>query len=378
MSRLAKRVAKKEEGQILILFALTIVAIMGFVALIVDGGIIQMTRENMQIACDAAALAGAQVLPDAGTAVSTAKNFASLNGADPSNTVVTTPYNGDANKIEVVCTEDVQFSFAAVLGFTEGDISARAVAQKMGMAGGPFGYTLFSGDPNFTLTLNGSHTTIGGSAHSNADFVMNGSHQTITKSVEALPRITINGSHITVSHIAQAEQIVTHGSDLNIGEKVFSAAPWIDMPDFSDMIQAEAETAGQAYSGNKTYNGVYLTVDDPIYVDGNLTVNGSHFTGKGVVLVSGDITLNGSNLSSTGSSICFYSESGNITINGSHIELDGLVYAPTGSIIMNGSHQTINGRVIGNRIVLNGSHYEIISGSDDLDFLPATGVSLVE
>jgi formylmethanofuran dehydrogenase subunit C len=188
----------------------------------------------------------------------------------------------------------------------------------------------------------------------------------------------MNGAHLTITETAQAETITVNGSHIDIGNEVHSAAPWIDMPDFSDTIQAEAESAGQAYSGNKSYNGSYITVDDPIYVDGNLSVNGSHFTGTGVILVSGNITFNGSNLKSSGSSICFYSENGDITVNGANIDLEGVVYAPNGTIIMNGANQTVHGRLIANRVTLNGAGYEVTSGSDDLNFLPASGVMLVE
>lgn len=130
MKRLAKKFVKNEDGQVLVLFALLMVVLMGFAALVIDVGMMHLTKSNMQNAADAAALAGAQDLPSVSTAISTAKNFAESNGAEKSNTTVTTPYKGDSNKIEVVCTKNVQYSFARVLGFTDADVSARAVAEK--------------------------------------------------------------------------------------------------------------------------------------------------------------------------------------------------------------------------------------------------------
>ncbi len=378
MKGLAKKNGQNEAGQALVLVALLMVVLMGFAALVIDVGMLYFTTGNMQNTVDAAALAGAQDLPNENTAIITAENYAELNGAERSNTTVTTPYKGDSNKIEVVITKNIQYSFARVLGFTDADVSARAVAEKSGMGGGPFNYTVFSGDPDFTLNFNGSNTTIGGSAHSNYKFSINGSNQEITGSAEAVSTFNMNGSNQTISGTCQASKITTNGSNIKIGNKINSSAPWIDMPDFSDIIQAEAEAAGQAYSGNKTYNGSNLNIDSPIYINGNLTVNGSNFTGKGVVLVSGDITFNGSNLSSSGASVCFYSEDGDITINGSNIMLDGLVYAPSGTIKMNGSNQTVNGRVIGNKVTFNGSNYNITSGTGDLDSLPKSSVKLVE
>ena len=376
--KLMEKIRKNENGQVLVVVALMMVVLISFAALIIDVGAMYLTKTNMQNAADSAAIAGAQALPNATNAINAAKNYAELNGAEKVNTTVTTPYKGDSNMIEVVCTKDVQFSFAGVLGFINRNVSARAVAEKSGMEKGPFDFTIFSGDPNKTLSMNGSNTTINGSAHSNYKFSINGANQLITGNAEAVSAFTMNGSHQTISGSVQASKITTNGGNIKIGEEIEIAASWIDMPDFSDMIQAEAEAAGQVYIGNKTYNGGYLDVDSPIYIDGNLTVNGSHFTGTGVVLVSGNITFNGSNLRSSGASVCFYSENGDITINGAHAELDGLVYAPKGTIRMNGSHQTVNGRVIGNAVTFNGSDYNFTAGADDLDSLPKSGVTLVE
>lgn len=119
-----------EDGQALVLVALLMVVLMGFAALVIDVGMMHLTKSQMQNAADAAALAGAQDLPTAGTATSVAKDIAEKNGAEKAKTTVTTPYKGDSNKIEVVCTKNVQYSFARVLGFTDADVSARAVAEK--------------------------------------------------------------------------------------------------------------------------------------------------------------------------------------------------------------------------------------------------------
>lgn len=130
MKRLVKKFIRNEDGQALPLVALLMVVLMGFAALVIDVGRIYNVKSEMQKAADAAALAGAQELPTASTAISTAKNYAGLNGAEKTNTSVTTPYKGDSNKIEVVCTMNVQYTFARVLGLTDADVSARAVAQK--------------------------------------------------------------------------------------------------------------------------------------------------------------------------------------------------------------------------------------------------------
>lgn len=373
------RKLRGEAGQSAILVALTMVVLCGMAAFAVDIGVIAVDKGQLQTAADAAALAGAGELPTASTARSKAIQYAGKNGVASSEVTATTPYKGDSNKIEVVCTRTVEYSFARIFGLTSTTVSARAVAEKSGMSGGPFGYTVFSGSQSDTLTFNGSGQYIGGSAHSNNKFRINGSSQTITGNAEAVTNFTANGSSITISGTCQAASITTHGSSINIGNTLSTPAAVIDMPDFSDLIKAQAEAAGTKYTGNITYNGSSLDLDHPIYVEGNVTINGSHFSGTGFILATGNITFNGSNLkSSSGASVCFYSQNGDITVNGSSAVLEGIVYAPNGTITMNGSNQTINGRVIGYEIDFNGSSTTIISGSNDLNCLPGSSVRLVE
>ena len=368
---MTKRLLTAEAGQSMVLFVLVFVFLCAFVGLAVDYGAISAEKARLQGAADAAALAGALALPDAAAARSTASDYAGHNGVAPAGTRVTYPYNGDATRIEVVCTSSVSYSFARVFGFSSANVTARAVAERTGMSSGPFAYALFSGSTSDTLTFNGSMLNVVGDAHTNYRFSINGSNQTIIGSAEALSSFSSNGSNLTISGTCQAATISINGSNINIGSRVYSAAEVIDMPDFSDAIRAEAQAAGQVYTGNKTYNGSSISVDSPIYVQGNLTINGSRFSGQGIIFATGSITFNGSNLrNSSGDTVCFYSQNGNITVNGSNAELDGIVYAPNGTINMNGSNQTIHGRVVGHSITFNGSNISILSGTDDLDCLP--------
>lgn len=115
----------KEEGQALIMVVLAIVVLMGIAALVVDVGILYVEKANMQKAADAAALAGAKDLPT-NIAITTAKNYGALNGADDTDASLT----NDKSKVEVECIKTVPHYFARILGFTETKISASAVAEK--------------------------------------------------------------------------------------------------------------------------------------------------------------------------------------------------------------------------------------------------------
>lgn len=70
----------RESGQVLILFTLMLAVLVGFVSLTIDIGMFLHERQNMQNMVDAAALAGAQNLPDDGAgALAAAQQFATNN-----------------------------------------------------------------------------------------------------------------------------------------------------------------------------------------------------------------------------------------------------------------------------------------------------------
>lgn len=364
-----------ERGQSSVLFALALVVMMGFAAFSVDIGVQAHTKRRLQNAADAAAMSGAFELPNADAARTAAREYAELNGVEAAAVSVTTPYDGNADLIEVVCTETVPYTFARVLGFNQTEVTARAVAESSGQ-NGPFGYALFSGDPGFGLNLYGGYNIINGGVHSNYSITLNGNEQHIDGSVEAVTSFTMIGSDQRITGRCQAATITTYGERISIQQRYPKAGPYVEMLDFSEEIKEAARAAGQCYHGDRTYNGCNINVNAPIYIDGNLTINGDTFHGNGVVLVSGNITFNGSNPASAGSSVCFYSQHGNITINGDSAVLDGLVYAPEGSIIFNGSNQTVHGRVVGYRVYFNGDRFTISAGTEDFDFLPKRSVKL--
>jgi hypothetical protein len=74
------REPKGEQGQIIVLFVLAIVVIMGFAALVIDVGVLRNANQNLWNALDAGALAGASALPaDASNATSLALQYAEDN-----------------------------------------------------------------------------------------------------------------------------------------------------------------------------------------------------------------------------------------------------------------------------------------------------------
>jgi Putative Flp pilus-assembly TadE/G-like/von Willebrand factor type A domain len=82
----------REQGQILVLFTLVVVVLMGLSALVIDVGVLRRTGQELWNAMDAGSLAGAAELPDNPTAAaSAARRFATANfpGVAPASINVT-------------------------------------------------------------------------------------------------------------------------------------------------------------------------------------------------------------------------------------------------------------------------------------------------
>lgn len=374
----------RECGQSIVIVVLSIVMLCAVAALVVDIGQVTVTQGQLQNAADAAALAAAKSLPDATTAKSAAKQYASLNGVDAANTTATTPYKGSANKIEVVCTKTVQYTFARVIGFSSKVISARAVAEKSN-ASGAFGYALFSGGVNSLLGLYTDSFDVTGSVHSNYTLQMNGSTQKISGNAESVSSFNSSVTYLTIGGTCQGSSIQINGSasNINVPNRLQSPAAVIDMPTFWQDIKNQATAAGTAYMINswetKVLSGNAINVGSSIYSSGAIQVAASSFTGQGSICAEKNIQLAGNTIKSNSSaSVCMYSINGDITFATSGLTIYGTLYAPNGTIGIYANNITIYGRVIAKNIIITGSNVKIISGANDLDFLPGGTVSLCE
>ena len=138
MNKLVKKM-NNEDGQVMILMAFVIGILLISAALVVDIGWVSVTNGKLQNAADAAALAGALDLPNAGIANTTAIFYAGENGVKAPDTVTAqTPFEGDSTKIKVECKRTVSYTFARILGpsYKEKEVSASAIAQKYSDWGG--------------------------------------------------------------------------------------------------------------------------------------------------------------------------------------------------------------------------------------------------
>ena len=137
----AARATRSERGISTVLFALTLPAVMGMQALVIDGTRLFVERRALQNAADAAALAAASYLPSTdpltlAAAEQAAIDYAAMNGYEISAGDVMFSSESTVNDRVTVRTDgEVSFFFAGSFGVSLGAVSSRGSAQ-IGIVGG--------------------------------------------------------------------------------------------------------------------------------------------------------------------------------------------------------------------------------------------------
>lgn len=137
-----RRLRRDESGVLLIITALLLPILLAILGLSLDVGIIYDDKRRQQNAADSGAMGGAHELWRGNTdkVQSSAKDDTKRNGFDDNDSdvtvTVTNPYSGDANKVEVIITEEVPVYFARVFGVGTVTVQSRAVA---GLVAGAYG-----------------------------------------------------------------------------------------------------------------------------------------------------------------------------------------------------------------------------------------------
>ena len=122
---------KREDGQAVVLMVLALAVLLGMCAMVLDVGSWYRTQRRLQGTADAAALAGAQQLPDTPSAAQTmALSYANQNGGNVLGADITVGTLYQANDIiDVTAKKTDSGFFSSVLGIVNADISATARAR---------------------------------------------------------------------------------------------------------------------------------------------------------------------------------------------------------------------------------------------------------
>ena len=120
----------KSRGQIAVVMALAVAALLGVMALSTDVGLLYYHWGLLQNAADSAVLAGATYLPSNPTsAVSVGNSFAAQNGISASE-VTSTTVAADQMSITVHLSRRVPYYFALMVGLSSGQVEASATAGR--------------------------------------------------------------------------------------------------------------------------------------------------------------------------------------------------------------------------------------------------------
>ncbi|MDO8433444.1 MAG: pilus assembly protein TadG-related protein [Candidatus Binatus sp.] len=127
-----KRLTGFSKGQIFVLYAVAMTALLGAIALSTDVGVMYYNWASMQRAVDAAALAGANYLPeDTSNATAQATNYSTINGLAPAE--IATSFNSPTNDtITVTASRTVPYYLGKVVGLTDQVVQVSASAQISG------------------------------------------------------------------------------------------------------------------------------------------------------------------------------------------------------------------------------------------------------
>src|SRR5690242_12409567 len=135
----------REQGSVLVLVVISLIALIGVAALVMDLGAFRSHRRQLQSAADAGALAGAQKLINhTSQACSSAAYYQRQNDNSTSATNMVSDANLDTSYCEILTSSgcsgpcavrvlpvesDVPFVFGRALGFLDTSINARARAR---------------------------------------------------------------------------------------------------------------------------------------------------------------------------------------------------------------------------------------------------------
>jgi hypothetical protein len=370
---------RDESGQTLILVALSLTCILGFVGFATDVGVLLHDKRNLQIAADAAAIAGAkriristaQVKP-AEYAASTQNGYTDgVNGVSvvPSYPAADGPHAGDPAYAEAIVRQTQRTFFTRLFGFASRPVSARAVA--------------FNGAQNNIQCIRANNASGAGTIDLQGSFFVDAPGCSVIDNSKdpAAMSFTGNGGELTAGFVGVVGG--TGGNHINS-----TPAPTLGIAQTSDPLagiitpptytaasctaaptpakKATSVTWGSAAGGTTCYSGdvtvgknITVTMDPGIYVfTGTLDFSGAGtLNGTGVTIYippggtlggggNGNTTLNlTAPTSGTYSGIVMYQNATNtntISFNGTPVVgLTGIVYAPGAELDLSG-HTTMN------------------------------------
>ncbi len=296
--------AASASGQVMVLVCVSIVAIMGMIAVVADFSFMQHQKNMMQTAADSAAMAGAEEL-NYGDLVAAGKADAASNGytngvgsvtVAMNNPPSTGPNVSNSAYVEAIVTKPEPTYFLRVLGVNTMTVSARAVAYE-------------GNGPNCIYVLNPSAS---GALSANGNITLQSGCGLLVDSSSSTGMSLVGNVSITAPSIG-----VVGGYSAG-GNVSLTPTPKTGVIPASDPLAYVAEpTVGSCAHTNFSLTGNNGSSSSPyqLYAGtycGGITVHGNavlNFNAGTYVLAGGGMTLN-ANTTITGTGVTFYNTTG--------------------------------------------------------------------
>ena len=407
----------KERGAAAFLVAISLVVLVGFAALAIDGGLGFDDRRGTQNAADSAALAAAWEacnprVAGAPDPEGSALAVAAQNGYDDTDPeVVVTVNQVDTTEYEVLIQQVNDTSFAGPgVGADTLTVVSRSVAL---CEEEPFhgGYAIFAGADSCTtggaieLNLTGSTQTINGGIFSNGDLTLQGANITVNGDIDYRGSFSSNAGPDVID---AAERFFGSPEDypleLDIAEfrpggprqaadpsNYFNSAPGVGID--NGWMVANGYATGNNSAIVITQSGLYYspkTGNKAVDLKGVSTAPGVTvtFVAEGQIEINGVADLTGYVSETAGySPILLFSNAGNpptcntnaIQMSSSNITWTGLIYAPRGEVKMSfaSASAVVNGSIIAYTVDISGSNF-VINWIDNPSATPRFTVELLD
>jgi hypothetical protein len=366
--RTAREMVMDESGQTLVLAALSMTVILGFLALSVDMGVMFCVQRSAQSAADSAAITGAQEIRYSDV-TSAAKADSARNGyTDGSGGVTVTvnnppangPHSGNAGYVEVIVAKTQSTFFMNLFNFGSMIVKARAVAT-MGTTQNCV-YALGSSGTDITVSggadVEMPSCAIYGDSSGSSDLSINGGSTLNTAAINLVGNYTnTGGSSLTptpTTGIAPVSDPLAY-----LSPPTFSPSSCLADPKLGGGITT---TIGPSSGGTICYNGLSIgggataTLNPGLYIiNGAFKIDGGGgVSGAGVTFylpAGASVSFNGGTVftltaptSGTYNGILFYQDRSNSTggsINGgATATLQGILYFPDANLTWNGGSAT--------------------------------------
>jgi hypothetical protein len=390
-----------ERGQALIMAALCMPLMLGFLGFALDVGLLSVEKRKVQAAADSAAIAAAAEL-NYGDYLTAAQTAAALNGftngvngatvsVNPSGSSTPSPlygaYAGQSGYVEVIVKQSTPTAFMSIFNISSVNVSARAVGG-LGGAGNciyalsPIGVTILL---NNNAQLSAPDCGVVDDSMTSPAISVTGSASITASSVESVGGVYADNSGSKISPTASTGIAA-------VSDPLASLSP----PSYS-LLSCTLDPLTYHLNGGSTYSvgpgSTYSTTQNGntvCYTSLTLGVNGDTVTlNPGIYVITGPLTFasgtvlggagvtfylvglgsvnigNGANLnfsaptSGTYDGILFYQDRTDIlpavVEGGSSSTLQGILYFPSAALLIgNGSTSTVSTPIIASSIAMVG------------------------